>query len=261
MTNEELADRIQKGERDKLPILWEQVERFISQQAGIRARQYNGYCGVTEDDLYQSGFFALLEAVQSYNPDKGMSFIGWLAFHLRNAFRDAVGRQSDAIHRAQSLDAPLQDDEDGTLADIIPDPTEQYEAEEERIYREQLRDKLNVALSMIPEQESSTLRRRFFQNMTLKQIGELDGITINAVRKREGLGLRKLRNPTISKELRQFIEERTPYYLRVGVGRFNNTRISSVEEISILREQILSQLTTQSILYPSTSQSVHETEK
>ena len=33
MTNEELVALIQAGERDKLPELWEQVERFVALQA------------------------------------------------------------------------------------------------------------------------------------------------------------------------------------------------------------------------------------
>lgn len=238
MTNEELAIQIKNGEKDLLPLLWEQVEKFVYQQAGIRARQLGGYGGVDEQDLYQSGFLALVEAVESFDAEKGMSFVGWLAFHLKNAFRAAAGYQTDALQGAKSLDTPLQNDEDGTLGDIIPDPTEQYEATEERIYREQLRKKLNVALSMIPEEHADTIRRRFFNGMTLKQIGAQDGITINAVRQREGLGLRKLRNPKISKELRQFVEERTPYYLSVGVSRFQNTHSSAVEEIVMLRERL-----------------------
>ncbi len=236
MTNEKLVEAIQSGNENLLPVLWEQVEKFISQQAGIRARQLNGYGGVSIDDLYQSGFLALVEAVQSYSPEKGMSFIGWLSFHLKNAFRAVAGYQVDAIHRAMSLDSPLQDDEDGTLAAIIPDPTDQYEDAEKRIWLDQLRAELNKALAKLPSDQTNTIERRYFQNQTLKQIAEQDGIATNVVRQKEEQGLRKLRNPKISKELWQFVEERTPYYLRVGVDRFNTTGTSSVEEIVFRRE-------------------------
>ena len=74
MGNEELVARIQAGEKELIPQLWEQVEKFISQQAGKRARQLNGYGGVAEDDLYQTGFIGLLDAVQSYDGWQGMSF-------------------------------------------------------------------------------------------------------------------------------------------------------------------------------------------
>lgn len=237
MTNEELVEAIQSGNENLLPVLWEQVEKFISLQAGIRARQLNGYGGVSVEDLYQSGFLALVEAIQSYSPEKGMSFIGWLSFHLKNAFRAAAGYQTDAIHRAKSLDSPLQDDEDGTLADIIPDPSDQYEDAEKRLWLDQLRADLDKALATLPSEQSNTIERRYFQNQTLKQIAEQDGTPTSAVRQKEEQGLRKLRNPMISKELRQFVEERTPYYLRVGLARFNTTGTSSVEEIVFHREK------------------------
>jgi len=76
MSNEELAEKIQNGEKDLLPLLWEQVEKFIYKQAGIRARQLNGLGGVSVDDLCQAGFLALVDAVESYATEKGMSFIG-----------------------------------------------------------------------------------------------------------------------------------------------------------------------------------------
>lgn len=149
-----------------------------------------------------------------------------------------MGYQTDAFHRAKSLDTPLMDGEDMTLADTLALPTDDHEATEEKIYREQLRDKLNVALDTLPEDQADTIQRRYFHNQTLKQIGEQSGITPSVVRQRESIGLRKLRHPKISKELRDFVEERTPYYMSVGVGRFQNTHTSAVEEIVLLRERL-----------------------
>ena len=243
MTNEEFVGLIQAGEKAPIPMLWEQVERFVSQQAGIRARQLNGYGGVTEEDLYQAGFIGLLDAVQSYDPDKGGSFIGWLAFYLKSAFAEAAGyrterQRRDPVNVAKSLDEPTTEDKKSTLADIIPDPTDACEATEDSIYQQQLRDKLNVALAMIPEECAETIRRRFYKGMTLKQIGEQDGINPHVVRDREMMGLRKLRHPRITRELEQFIEANTPYFMRVGVTRFQNTHSSATEEIVLLREKM-----------------------
>ncbi len=67
MTNEELVALIQSGERARMGELWEQAERFVSRQAGKRARALNGFGGVTEEDLYQSGYLALVAAVDSFD--------------------------------------------------------------------------------------------------------------------------------------------------------------------------------------------------
>lgn len=65
---EDLAVKIQGGERELLPQLWEQVERFVRQQA------YRRTCmgAVDHEDLYQSGFLAVVKAVGSYDPGHGM---------------------------------------------------------------------------------------------------------------------------------------------------------------------------------------------
>ena len=47
---------------------------------------------MTVEDLYQSGYLALVDAVKSYDAGRGMSFIGWLALALRTAFAEAAGR-------------------------------------------------------------------------------------------------------------------------------------------------------------------------
>lgn len=117
MTNEELALLAQGGERDKLVELWAQVERFVAQQANRRLALSGGLGGVEFGDLYDAGYLALAAAVDTYDPLAGMSFIGWLAFHLRTAFAEAGGYRSrkqarDPLHRAGSLDVPMGEDED-----------------------------------------------------------------------------------------------------------------------------------------------------
>lgn len=243
MSNEELVSKIQQGERDRLGELWAQVERFVSQQAGKRARALNGFGGTTEDDLYQSGFLALVDAVDSYDPAAGCSFIGWLAMKLRTSFAEAGGYRSrkqalDPLHRAGSLDAPLGDDEGGaTLGDLQPDSAQGFEEAEERLWREQLHTSLERALNTLPEAEAGALRKRFYRGQTLEAIAAAEGVNKEAVRQRENKALRALRHPKTSRELRAFIEERTPYYGGVGLSKFTATGSGQPERVVIMRER------------------------
>ena len=93
MSNEELVALIQGGERDKLSELWTQVERFVAKKARHRMMASNGFGGVEFDDLYNSGYIALVAAVESFDAAGG-SFIGWLALHLKTAFAKAGGYRS-----------------------------------------------------------------------------------------------------------------------------------------------------------------------
>lgn len=73
-TNEELAVQAQAGDKAAISQLWNQTRGIIFM---ILARYYNrnpdqfARCGVTMDDLEQEGFFAVLEAVEAFNPAKG----------------------------------------------------------------------------------------------------------------------------------------------------------------------------------------------
>lgn len=105
MSNEELVALIQAGERGKLAELWEQVERFVAVKAYRRHLLSDGLGGVEVEDLYQSGYLALVAAADSFNPAAGRSFISWLALALKTAFAEAGNYRSskqarDPLHRA-----------------------------------------------------------------------------------------------------------------------------------------------------------------
>lgn len=242
MTNEDVVALIQQGERDKLHLLWEQVERFVAQQATRRARSSH----IDFDDFHQAGYLALVDAVDSFNPDKNMSFIGWLALHLKTAFNEASNRLSerqkrDPIHFAGSLDAPVGNDGDATLGDLQrdPDSLQGFEEVEERLWHEQLHAALERALEELPEDQERTIRQRYYEGQTLIAIAASEGVAREAIRSRESMALRTLRRPRISRELREYIEERTPYYSGVGLSSFQYSGSGQPERLAILREHLL----------------------
>lgn len=135
----------------------------------------------------------------------------------------------------------MGDDEDcGTLGDLIADPgaAQAFQDAEDRLYMEHLRSILENALGKIPVQQADILRRRYYQNQGLKESAAAEGVYGDTVRQWQEKGLRALRRPQIIRELRQFVEERTPYYLQVGVSEFHRTGESAVEKIVIRRERL-----------------------
>lgn len=240
MTNEELVALIQAGERDRLPELWDQVERFVASRAnrlliamGDRAAVH----GLEYGDLYNSGYFALVDAADSYKPEADMQFIGWFAFYLKTAFAEAGGwrgRKQNPLNNSTSMDKPIgEDDDGGTVGEFIPDPSaaQAFQNVEEQLYQEQLHAALERALDTLEDDEEAVIRARYYQGRTFEEIGPQAPATAASA-------LRKLRRPQARKELEQFIEQRTPYYLRVGVQTFQNTRESAVERILFMREQM-----------------------
>ena len=83
MNNEQLVARIQSGdnEAENMLRLWRQNKAFIA----MIARRYSA--GAEMEDLEQEGYIALCEAVQHYDPERGMSFIGYAAFWIKRRMR------------------------------------------------------------------------------------------------------------------------------------------------------------------------------
>ena len=214
MSNEKLAVLIQGGERELLPQLWAQVERFVAKQANRRMTATGGFGGVEFGDLYNAGYLALVSAVDSFDQEAGRSFVSWLALHLKTIFAEAGGYRSpkqaqDPLHRAGSLDVPTGEDKDGAaLMELVEDSAAllAFERAEERQYRAQLRAELGAALGQLPAHHRSIIRRRSYQGQTFGTIAAEMGIQPELVRKWEGEALRQLRHPRISRLLRGYLQ-------------------------------------------------------
>ena len=111
--------------------------------------------GVEFDDLYQTGYLAMVAAVETYSPERG-AFSTWFMFHLKTAFSEATGYRTksgrcEPLNTAASLDRPVQPDEPdgGTLGELVPDSraADAIENVEESVYHEQLHKAIDGAIS------------------------------------------------------------------------------------------------------------------
>ena len=197
MTNEELVILIQQGNADSIIELWEQTKRFIS----IRAEAYLNNSTFSFDflpDLEQAGYFALIDAAETYDPDKGASFIHYLTFHLKNNFREALGirsdRQSrDPLHNASSLDMPIKNsksDDSFLISDIYGSEDLAYEDVEEKVYREELRGLLQNEIDLLPDKEARAIEMHYWQGMTYQEIADVEGTSLEQIRQRNATGIR-----------------------------------------------------------------------
>ena len=88
---------------------------------------------------------------------------------------------ADPLNHCTSLDAPL-DDEDGgaaTLGDLQEDATAaaELDAVENELFREQLHSDLEEALAKLTAREADVLRRRYYHQQPLREVGEAYGVT------------------------------------------------------------------------------------
>lgn len=235
MTNEDLAVRIQAGERERLPELWDRVERFAAQQAR-RTAQAAGP-GADWEDLYQCGYLALAEAVEDYNRDRG-SFLTWFGFFLQTAFAEETGyrtqrQRRDPLRGAISLDDPVPGTDDLLLSDTVADSEDRIADTEDAIWWDELHTAMLEALGSLPPDCRDILRRRFYQLQTLARAAQETGRTQNRVRQIEAIAIRQLRHPRIARNLQPFAYPDGDIYaagLRgTGLSVFRRSGESSVE--------------------------------
>ena len=108
-----------------------------------------------------------------------------------------------------SLDTPIGEEEDSHLGDFIPD--ERSMSPEEYATNEILKDEISTVLMTLTDREEQVLKLRFGlidgTCRTLEEVGQIFGVTRERIRQIEAKALRKLRHPSRSKKLRDFMSE------------------------------------------------------
>lgn len=238
-TNEELATEVQQGDRQAAHELWEGVRQFAAKTAIQWDNAFESRNGVTVDDLINSAYIAMVDAATTYKPEKG-TFLTWYGFYLKTAFCECYGvrkRYSDPLNSAQSLDAPLGDEGDGSFSDVIADPNGEAPLldVEEALYQRELHDALEVELNKLPAPYGTILRMRYYEQCTYAEIAAVIGKSASNTRSLEGNALRRLRFSDSAKRLIPFYD--FDYYHGTGLRRFKETGVSIQERYLINLER------------------------
>ncbi len=107
-----------------------------------------------------------------------------------------------------SLETPIGEEDDSHLGDFIPD--DEAPAPADAAAYELLKEQLEDVLDTLTEREENVLRLRFGlddgRTRTLEEVGKVFGVTRERIRQIEAKALRKLRHPSRSKRLKDFLE-------------------------------------------------------
>lgn len=122
-----------------------------------------------------------------------------------------VDKVRDIMRVAQepvSLETPIGEEEDSHLGDFIPD--DDAPAPADAASHTLLREQLNEVLDTLTPREEKVLRLRFGlkdgRSRTLEEVGKEFNVTRERIRQIEAKALRKLRHPSRSKILKDYLD-------------------------------------------------------
>jgi len=250
-----LAKLIRKGEEEALNKLVRSNLRFVVSVA----KKYQNQ-GVPLSDLINEGNLGLIRAAHKFDETKGIKFISYAVWWIRQAILQALAEQSrivrvplnraGALYRIGrrssnllqelgreptvdevaekvdmspervrdiqrialeplSLETPVGEEDDSFLGDFVAD--ENTISPDSAAERERLKDEIEMALLELNPREQQVMRLRFGlddgQVRTLEEVGREFGVTRERIRQIESKTLAKLRHPTRSQRLRDYLEE------------------------------------------------------
>jgi RNA polymerase primary sigma factor len=175
------------------------IQRVLTQKLGREPTMEE--IALESDYLEDDAGIAIHQAVRENLPIDPIHAIAW---------EDATDKIRNILKVAEepiSLERPIGDEDNSTLGDFIEDQEATVPMDEAT--KEILREHVRRSLSSLTERERQVLELRFGlvdgRDHTLEEVSQLFNVTRERIRQIESKALRKLRHPSRSSDLREFL--------------------------------------------------------
>lgn len=171
------------------------------------------------DDLYQNGVIGLIEALNKYNPERGVPFLSFARFRIRGAILDGL-RRADILTRPQRREVKRVQDAAGTeefpfrsasfgptlvstssprggesggdgvaLEGNLPSSDQ---SPYQQLQMDETRRLLQRAMEDMPERHRQIVQMIFEKDLTAREVAEQLGVNESRISQIRGIALRKM---------------------------------------------------------------------
>lgn len=153
------------------------IERYVP-LARVLARRMRvaSSAAADADDMFSAALIGLIDAVDRFEPGRGVPFEAYASLRIRGAIIDEL-RRMDERGRGATTDSPIAISLDG-LVEADWDAFLATDDElDEPFEREDLRGRVQKAVDMLPPRQREVLARYYADALTLREAGTRMGIS------------------------------------------------------------------------------------
>ncbi len=149
------------------------------------SRKYGGQTG-WDEELYQEGFWQILEALNVYDPTKGVPFLGFVTIRLKHHYQNKRRKEKTTI----SLDQTVGNDSSTSILDLLVD--EGMPIEQNYIKKEEHKE-LRLAIHMLDRRDREIIEKYYLKGIQLKEIANERNVHYVTVAKGRAKAIENLR--------------------------------------------------------------------
>lgn len=155
------------------------IERYLPLARNLSRRVRAVGTAVTDgDDLVSAAFIGLIDAVDRFEPGRGVPFEAYASLRIRGAMIDELRRTGERSRNAEAPEQPRTVSLDGLLEEdwreSLAAPEDGFD---EAFEREDLCSRVQVALDGLPPRQRELLARYYADSLTLREAGQRMGIS------------------------------------------------------------------------------------